>query len=118
MSSHIMIKLVFKGVSHEPLSKLTCPFSSGTEGSTTRSSKMTPSFGCSNDILSSFTLSTQKSRIMTCSKSKYASLASSSMKGLYAIPASPDTYWNDFSLPKVKYSVGSLEFFQLIPDSL
>ena len=42
ISSHVVTKLVFKGPSHEPHSKLTYPFSSGTEGSTTRFSKMTP----------------------------------------------------------------------------
>ena len=42
ISSHVVTKLVLKGPSHEPHSKLTCPFSSGTEGSTTRFSKMTP----------------------------------------------------------------------------
>ena len=44
MSSHMVTKLVFKGPSQEPQSKLTCPFSSKTEGSTTRSSKQFPAW--------------------------------------------------------------------------
>ena len=75
MSSLIVTKLAFKGLSHEPHSKLTCPFSSGTEGLSNRSSRMTPSLCCSTySIPISFTLSTQKSRTINCFKSKYASL--------------------------------------------
>ena len=64
MSSHMVNRLVFKGPSQEPQSKLTCPFSSGTEGSTTRSSKIIPSSGCSSiSIPVSSTRSTQKLRV-------------------------------------------------------
>ena len=62
MSSHMVTKLVFKGPSQESQSKLTCPFSSGTEGSTTRSSKTIPSL-----LPVSLTRSTQKSSTITCS---------------------------------------------------
>ena len=61
MSSHMVTKLVFKGPSQEPQSKLTCPFSSGTEVSTTHTSKTIPSLGCSIiNMPVSLTRSTQK----------------------------------------------------------
>ena len=93
MSSHMVTKLIFKGPSQEPQSKLTRPLSSGTEGSTNRSSKMIPSLGCSTiNMPVSLTRSTQKSSTKSCSESNYAFPASSSTKGLYAIPGMPDTY--------------------------
>ena len=68
MSSHMVTRLVFKGPSQEPQSKLTCPFSSGTEGLTTCSSKIIPSLGCSTiNIPISLIRSTQKLSTMTCS---------------------------------------------------
>ena len=118
MSSRIVTKLAFTGPSYEPHLKLTCPFSSGTEGLSNRSSRMTPSLCCSTySIPISFTLSTQKSRTINSFKSKYASLASSSIKRLQDLPSTPETKWNGFSLPTVVNTL-DLWLFQLIHDSL
>ena len=105
MSSHIVTRLVFSGLSHEPYSKVTCTSNLGTEGSTTRSFRVIPNCSCSDVNIFNFrTLSTQKLRIIACSKSNYESLSSSFTNGLKAMPGTPGTYWSDFCYPNVAYS--------------
>ena len=117
MSSHKVTKLLFKGPSNEPHSKLNFPFSSGIEGSTTRSLKMIPSLGCSTiNMPISFTFSSLKSRTMTCSTSKYEFLSSSSPKWLWSFRLCP-TRTEAISVYPMSRSPMDLWFSKLVHDS-
>ena len=103
---HTTIKLILISLSEIPNPNSTLLSGFSTEAAVTFSSNTSLNLTCWLVILLIVEiLDNQKLSNTVCSQSKSQSPISSLLKGLYAIPTSPDTWWYDFFLISPQYSL-------------